>query len=105
VTDKLTLSFGFRYDLQFPRTERHNQYSSFLPNLPNPGAGGRLGALAFAGKNGASTTFEQLQPDTYGPRFGFAYRVTDKTVVRGGYGIYYSGVTMNGFNANPKLWL
>jgi hypothetical protein len=102
VTDKLTLSFGFRFDLQFPRTERHNQYSSFEPNIPNPGAGGHLGALAFAGLNGQSNTFEKLQADTYGPRFGFAYRVSAKTVVRGGYGIYYSGVTMNGFNANPN---
>ena len=103
VTDRLTLSFGFRFDLQFPRTERHNQYSSFDPNLPNPGAGGRLGALAFASQNGIqSTLFETLQADTYGPRFGFAYRVNDKMVVRGGYGIYYAGVTMNGFNANPN---
>ncbi|MGA8593930.1 MAG: TonB-dependent receptor [Bryobacteraceae bacterium] len=102
VTDKLTLSFGFRFDLQFPRTERHNEFSSFEPNLPNPGAGNILGALAFAGLNGRSNTFENLQADTYGPRFGFAYRATDKTVVRGGYGIYYAGVTMNGFNANPN---
>jgi hypothetical protein len=102
VTDKLTLSFGFRYDLQFPRTERHNQFSSFEPNVANPGAGGRLGALVFAGQNGQSNTFENLQADTYGPRFGFAYRANDKTVIRGGYGIYYSGVTMNGFNANPN---
>ncbi len=102
ITDKLTLSFGFRYDLQFPRTERHNQYSSFDPTLPNPGAGNRLGALAFAGQNGRANTFEDLQADTYGPRFGFAYRINDKNIVRGGYGIYYAGVTMNGFNANPN---
>ena len=102
VTDKLTLSFGFRYDFQYPRTERHNQYSSFEPNVANPGAGGHLGALVFAGQNGQPNTFEKLQSDTYGPRFGFAYRINDKNVVRGGYGIYYSGVTMNGFNANPN---
>ncbi len=102
ITDKLTLSFGFRYDLQFPRTERHNEFSSFVPNVPNAGAGGRLGALAFAGLNGQGNTFEQLQADTYGPRFGFAYRVTDKTVVRGGFGIYYAPVTMNGFQANSN---
>ena len=102
VTDKLTLSFGFRFDLQFPRTERHNQFSSFDPNLPNPGAGGRPGALAFAGLNGHDNTFEDLQADTYGPRFGFAYQITDKTVLRGGYGIYYAPVTMNGFQANSN---
>ncbi len=102
LTDKLTLSFGFRFDLQYPRTERHNQYSSFDPTLANPAAGGHLGALAFAGLNGHGNTFEQLQADTYGPRFGFAYRVTDKTVVRGGYGIYYAPVTMNGFQANSN---
>ncbi len=103
VTDKLTLSLGFRFDLQYPRTERHNQYSSLDPTLPNPGAGGRLGALAFAGRNGVpNSLFEQLQTDTYGPRFGLAYRIDDKTVIRGGYGIYYAGVPMNGFNANPN---
>lgn len=102
VTSKLTLSFGFRFDLQFPRTERHNEYSSFDPNIPNPGAGNHPGALAFAGLNGHGPTFEDLQADTYGPRFGFAYRLGDRTVVRGGYGIYYAGVTMNGFNANPN---
>ncbi len=102
VTSKLTLSFGFRFDLQFPRTERHNEYSSFEPNIPNPGAGNHPGALAFAGLNGQGSTFEDLQADTYGPRFGFAYRLGDRTVVRGGYGIYYAGVTMNGFNANPN---
>lgn len=102
VTDRLTLSFGFRFDLQYPRTERHNQFSSFDPNLSNPDAGGRLGALAFAGLNGHGNTFEELQADTYGPRFGFAYRANDKTVIRGGYGIYYAPVTMNGFQANSN---
>lgn len=102
VTDRLTLSFGFRFDLQYPRTERHNNYSSFDPTLANPGAGGILGALAFAGQNGHANTFESLKADTYGPRFGFAYRINDKTVVRGGYGIYYAGVPLNGFNANPN---
>ncbi len=102
VTNRLTLTFGFRFDLQYPRVERHNEYSSFEPNVVNP-ATGTLGALVFAGQNGQPRAFEKLQADTPGPRFGFAYRVGDKNVVRGGYGIYYSGVTMNGFNANPNF--
>ncbi len=102
ITSKLTLSFGFRFDLQFPRRERHNNYSSFDPSIPNPGAGGRLGALAFAGVNGHGPTFQNLEANTPGPRVGFAYQVNPKTVVRGGYGIYYAPVTMNQFNANPN---
>lgn len=102
ISGKLTLSFGLRMDFQMPRTERHNEYSSFLPTVPNPGAGNIPGALVFAGQNGQGSAFEKLHADTYGPRFGFAYKADDKTVVRGGYGIYYAPVTMNGFQANPN---
>jgi hypothetical protein len=104
ATKKLTLSFGFRFDLQFPRTGRNNEYSSFDPNLPNPGAGNIPGAIAFAGQNGFSTTlFEKLHADTYGPRFGLAYRVSNTTVFRGGYGIYYAPVMMGQFAATPDF--
>lgn len=47
----LTLNLGFRYDVDVPKRELYNRYSSFDPLLPNPGAGGRLGAVAFAGQN------------------------------------------------------
>src|SRR5205807_5700997 len=62
------------------------------------------GAMIFAG-NGAgrtgSRTFDKVPLDAIGPRFGFAYRVADKTVLRGGYGIYYSGVPFSGSGARP----
>ena len=46
---KLTLNYGLRYDLYFPRTEKLNNLSTFDPTIPNPGAGNRLGALGFLG--------------------------------------------------------
>src|SRR6185503_14885926 len=49
VNDRLTLTLGLRYDYQFARTERDDQYSTFDPNTPNPGAGNIPGALLFAG--------------------------------------------------------
>jgi hypothetical protein len=109
VTDKLTLTLGLRFDYQTPRTERHNRYSTFDPTVANPGAGGRLGALVFAGVNGQGNTFEDPPKDAWGPRAGFAYRLGSKSVVRGGYGIYYGGVAFSqfigaptiGFQANP----
>ena len=49
VNDKLTLTLGLRFDYQFARTESEDQYSTFDPNTPNPGAGGIPGAIIFAG--------------------------------------------------------
>ena len=40
MSDKLTLTLGLRFDYQSARTEVNNQYSTFDPNTPNPGAGG-----------------------------------------------------------------
>jgi hypothetical protein len=111
VTKKLNLTLGMRFDYQMPWRERFDRFSSFNPSVPNPGAGGRPGALVFAGTGPGRTgsrTFDDIPVDAFGPRFGFAYKFTDTTVLRGGYGIYYAGVTFGqggtpilGFQGNP----
>ena len=52
ATPKLTVSYGLRWDYNPSFSEVQNKMSSFEPNIANPGAGGRLGALAFAGQSG-----------------------------------------------------
>jgi hypothetical protein len=106
VADRLTLTLGLRFDYQFPRTEGQNQYSTFDPNTPNPGAGNRPGALIFAGPGtgrSGQETFEQSIKDAWGPRVGLSYRVGDKNVIRGGYGVYYAGVAFDQFVGQPTL--
>jgi hypothetical protein len=115
ISRKLTLNLGLRYDLFFPRTESHNNLSGFDPSLPNPGAGGRLGAIAFLGngpgRNGRGS-FADTDYRAFGPRVGFAYQLNVKTVARGGYGVFYeqgnatAGLRTSqsfgfGFNAAP----
>ncbi len=116
VTRKLTLNLGLRWEYYAPRRESHNNFSSFDPTLPNPGAGGRLGAVAFlgegAGRDNSRSSFADSYWKNFGPRFGFAYQLTQKTVLRGGYALFYgpgnatqglrgSQNFLFGFNAAP----
>ena len=102
VTPKLTLNLGLRYDYGRPREEARGRYRGFDPDVPNPAAGGRLGAFVSADASAGgiqAENFGLVEPDksNWGPRVGFAYALNDRTVVRGGYGIYYAPVVYNDF--------
>jgi outer membrane receptor protein involved in Fe transport len=75
VTPRLTLNLGLRYDIQ----------DLAPPTVNNPSA-----ALAAAG---LSTTTRVRDHNNFAPRFGFSYGIDDKTVIRGGYGIFYGRTT------------
>jgi hypothetical protein len=114
LSRKLTLNLGLRYDIPWTRAIKNNIYSSFEPNVPNPGAGNIHGALVFAGygpNHCNCTRFSNTRFDLFQPRLGFAYQVDNSTVVRGGIGIFEgsagdvlengSRVFSDGFNAHP----
>ncbi len=88
VTRWLTLNLGFRYELQTPLTEANNRLANFIPEL---------GASVTAGDPNYSRGLIETDKNNFGPRAGFALRPfgDDKTVIRGGAGIYYSLETFN----------
>ena len=110
-TPKLTINYGLRWDRFSPTWETSDQLS-FFSFRDNPGAGGRPGSLAFAGTKWGEPSFGARYPEipfngAFSPRFGFAYQLTDNTVLRGGYGIFYTqafypgwggGMSLDGFN-------
>ena len=83
VTERLTISPGLRYTLNFPSTEINGQTAVF--NLQTQ-------LLEYPGDE----PVRPLKKNNFGPRLGVAYRATDKTLVSTGYGLVWiemAGIT------------
>lgn len=88
VNRKLTLNLGFRYDLFTQPVQARNVGGMFDPTALS--STGRPGIIALPGKDGYSRAIVQGHHKNFAPRFGFAYQASQKLVVRGAWGIFYS---------------
>ena len=92
VTDKLTLNIGLRYEVSLPWVDKFDKISNLdvdtESNQPEFVVVGQRGDGRF---NRALVTSDL---NNLAPRFGFAYRLREGTVIRGGFGLFYAN-TMN----------
>lgn len=91
VSSRLTVNLGLRWDVETPITERYNRLNAgFDLNAASPlqiaGLNLKGGLLFVNDKNrtGFKTDYNNIQP-----RAGAAFRFNNKTVMRGGFGIFY----------------
>ncbi|MBA3974673.1 MAG: hypothetical protein C0504_10715 [Candidatus Solibacter sp.] len=132
VTRKLTVNLGLRAENESPITERFNRsVTQFDGVSSNPIEAAAIanyaaltnrpaevpvsafkvkGGVTFAGVGGNSRKYWNDQGIQWSPRIGLAYQVNDRTVLRGGYGIFYqpNGILrtnsiLNGFSRNTPI--
>jgi hypothetical protein len=106
---KLTLNLGLRWDYESPISERFNQLNAgFDQTSPSPFRAPGLqlkGGLLFVSQDNRLPYKRDL--NNFGPRVGVAYQLTEKTVLRGGYGLSYLPVfnpgTANGYSVSTPF--
>ncbi len=98
ILPKLTLNLGLRYELAGTWSERFDRLSYWNPTATNAavtGCGGTPGSPcngdAFLVGTGINSSNNNLPLDKkeFSPRVGFAYSFDQKTVIRGGYGVFW----------------
>src|SRR5262249_24879359 len=92
VNSKLSINLGLRNDSVTAWKERHNRLAGFVPEK-----GGNLVPVGTAPFTDDSVL--EGRPWNLGPRLGFAYTATPKTVIRAGGGIFYSFKTVTSGNS------
>lgn len=106
LNSKLTVNTGIRWELNSGVSANHGQLSSFYPSLvtpfqPVPASGSyagfvvpnnyRLTLPAGVTRLGSTSLSDNDIPlHNFGPRVGFAYQPQNDTVIRGGYGVFYT---------------
>ena len=104
VSDKLTLNWGVRLEKESGLAEADNKLvvgfdkdaisplNVTIPADPIAGTPARqvTGGLIYAGQNGAKETTGNPPAIKFSPRIGLAYSMSPKTVIRGGYGLFWA---------------
>src|SRR6185369_15905611 len=89
ATNRLTLNYGLRWDYYGVIGEKNNKLSVLNQST---------GDLVYVGTNGLSSLYPK-DYNNFGPRLSFAYDVSgrSRTVVRGGWGLYYDAFSQDFF--------
>lgn len=116
ATSKLTFNIGVRYELFSPISEKFARQSNYIPEtatLVIPKGKNQDEALPpnFAqsfpaikvDRGNASKYLIPWDKTNIGPRIGVAYQIFAKTVLRGGYGLFYGGEENQGGSPNRGL--
>jgi Carboxypeptidase regulatory-like domain len=89
VTPRLTLNLGLRYELTSPWFDQHDNMN-VLVLAPGPEFN-TIRPAAYCGTSWSCRALVNTDTNNWAPRVGFGYQLAGRTVVRGGFGVFYGG--------------
>ena len=89
VNTRLTVNLGLRWDIMLPFKEKTNQIVYLNQTAMNPAAGNLPGVANQFGTGAGQIDRADIHFKNFGPRIGFAYQLTSKSVLQAGYNIAY----------------
>ncbi len=91
VRKSLTINIGLRWETDTPIVDANNRMNGFDLKAINP-VSGTPGVVRFAGLDGWPVRPYRTDWNNFGPRLGFAWKPfgSEKTVIRGGFGIFFA---------------
>src|SRR5437762_2181939 len=110
ISRRLTLNLGLRYEVEGRPYDKYDRMSNFIPelgkiiisdskNISNynqlVASGGVSNLLGLAKDYDLPRSLVKTPHDNFAPRVGFAWKARENMVLRGGYGIFYSGQLLN----------
>ena len=102
VNPKLVVNAGIRWDPYYPYTDTLNRIPCYRPGLHSTRYPKAPTGLIYAGDPGCPDGGTEGNSLQFAPRVGFAYRIFQNTVIRGGTGLYYTLPNtdqLNGFSS------
>ncbi|MEG9431000.1 carboxypeptidase regulatory-like domain-containing protein [Terriglobus sp. ADX1] len=102
VFPTLTLNMGIRWDIETGYRERQNRWADLDLNVANPLSTAALpftGGARFLGVNYPNRTWKTSYTK-FSPRFGLAWQVTPKTVIRSGFSLLYLPTSQRFYSAS-----
>ncbi len=98
ISRTLTLNLGVRYEYQQPYTEQNDRQQNFSIETGSPDYGK---FVPVRGTSLQERSFQKPDRNNFSPRVGFAWQAASKTVIRGGYGIFYDAVSQMPYGSRP----
>ena len=106
VHPRLTLDYGLRYEPFIPFDQKGGRHTTWVPGVQSTVVPDAPAGILFPGDPGLPSRLTNSDLNNFAPRVGAAWDVTGtaKTVVRGGYGIFYQQINGETTHAAEAPW-